>query len=94
LLSKICFNVIFILKRGKNEKNNNNWPPWKVIIKDMRQFQLVTYPHSAFWAIFMSNLPYTFFGGHDRQTLFVSDEVRSPDNFDTPGNIFYQRHEF
>jgi hypothetical protein len=27
LLSKICFNVIFILKRGKNEKNNNNWPP-------------------------------------------------------------------
>ncbi len=37
----------------------------------------------------MSNLPYTFFGGHDRQTLFVSVEVSSPDgNFDTLGKSF------
>jgi hypothetical protein len=34
----------------------------------------------------MSNLPYTFLGGHDRQTLFVSVEVSSPDgNFDILG---------
>jgi hypothetical protein len=34
----------------------------------------------------MSNLPYTFLGGHDRQTFFVSVEVSSPDgNFDILG---------
>jgi hypothetical protein len=38
----------------------------------------------------MSNLPYTFFGGKDRHTLFVSVEVSSPDgNFDTLGKIFF-----
>ncbi len=37
----------------------------------------------------MSNLPYTFFGRHDRHTLFVSVEVSSPDgNFDTLGKSF------
>ncbi len=43
----------------------------------------------------MSNLPYTFLGGHDRQTLFVSVEVSSPDgNFDILENLFYQRYGF
>ncbi len=55
----------------------------------MRQFQLLTYPHTAFWAIFMSNLPYNFFGKHDCQTLFVSVEVSNPDgNFGILGKSF------
>jgi hypothetical protein len=37
----------------------------------------------------LKSLPYTFFGGHDRQTLFVSVEVSSPDDkFDTLGKSF------
>ncbi len=37
----------------------------------------------------MSNLPYTFFWGHDRQQLFVPVEVSSPDsNFDILGKSF------
>ncbi len=55
----------------------------------MRHFQLLAYPHFAFWAIFISNLPYTSFGGHYRQTLFISVEVSSPDgNFDILGKSF------
>jgi hypothetical protein len=43
----------------------------------------------------MSNLQYTFFGGHDRQTFFVSVEVSSPDgNFDIFGKSYYRRYEF
>jgi hypothetical protein len=39
----------------------------------------------------MSNLSYTFTGGYDRQTLFVSGEVTSSDgNFDILGIIYSQ----
>jgi hypothetical protein len=39
----------------------------------------------------MSNLPYTFFGGHGHQTLFVSVEVSSPEgNFDILGKFDFE----
>ncbi len=43
----------------------------------------------------MSNLPYTFFGGHDRQTFFVSVEVAAQMVTSTSSeNLFYRRYEF
>ncbi len=83
----MCFNVTFLLKRGKIEK---------IILVGFLEnlkYEIVSASYISplcFLNNFhVKNLPYTFLRGHDRQTLFVSVEVSSPDgNFDILGKSF------
>ncbi len=43
-----CVLMLYFFLKEVKLKNNNNWTPGKVTFQNMRQFQLLTYPHSDF----------------------------------------------